>query len=296
MSFDSFVKFKCEKSPLLTPGILPKAWLHKNPLEGVVGQPDFHAGQNWVSPLRPLKGFLMHYYKRNIGDYNKKAGRLTMLQHGAYTLLMDACYDRERFPTKDEAIDWCWASTPEEISAVEFVLSKFFLLTNGVYVQTRIEEEVSKFQENAEKNRIIALKREEKRRNRKRSEHEPCTDDEPSDNEPPPNQEPRTKNQEPRTKEKSSARGTRLPADWKLTQEYYEAAKAIRPEWQDNHIRRIAEGFRDHWVAATGQKASKADWLATWRNWCRRDTSKIVFDKNPSSLDQDMLDFLRGAV
>ena len=37
----------------------------------------------------------MHYYKRNIGDYHKKAGRLSMIEHGAYTLLIDACYDRE---------------------------------------------------------------------------------------------------------------------------------------------------------------------------------------------------------
>ena len=41
----------------------------------------------------------MHYYKRNLGDYAKKAGRLSMLEHGSYTLLIDACYDRERFPT-----------------------------------------------------------------------------------------------------------------------------------------------------------------------------------------------------
>jgi len=59
----------------------------------------------------------MHYYKKNIGDYHKKAGRLTMLQHGAYTLLMDACYDREKFPNRDEALDWLWASSKEEIEA-----------------------------------------------------------------------------------------------------------------------------------------------------------------------------------
>ena len=46
----------------------------------------------------------MHYYKRNLGDYAKKAGRLSMLQHGSYTLLIDACYDREQFPTLEEAI------------------------------------------------------------------------------------------------------------------------------------------------------------------------------------------------
>ena len=70
---------------------------------------------------------LVHYYKRNIGDYHKKAGRLSILEHGAYTLLMDACYDREQFPTYDEAIDWTWASSNEEIEAVEFVLPPFDL-------------------------------------------------------------------------------------------------------------------------------------------------------------------------
>ena len=58
----------------------------------------------------------MHYYKRNIGDYAKKAGRLTMLQHGAYTLLIDSCYDREKFPTLEDAIEWTWASSDDEIN------------------------------------------------------------------------------------------------------------------------------------------------------------------------------------
>ena len=57
----------------------------------------------------------MHYYERNIGDYHRKAGRLNILQHGVYNLLIDACYDRETFPTLEEAIDWVWAASPEEI-------------------------------------------------------------------------------------------------------------------------------------------------------------------------------------
>ena len=60
----------------------------------------------------------MHYYKKNIGDYHKKAGRLSMLEHGAYTLLLDACYDRERFPTLEDAMDWTWARTEEEMAAL----------------------------------------------------------------------------------------------------------------------------------------------------------------------------------
>ncbi len=27
--------------------------------------------------------------------------------------------------------------------------------------------------------------------------------------------------------------------------------------------------FKDYWTAQPGQKGSKADWAATWRNWCR---------------------------
>lgn len=94
----------------------------------------------------------MHYYKRNIGDYHKKAGRLTMLQHGAYTLLMDAIYDREKFPTAEEAIDWCWASTQDEIDAVLFVLRKFFIETRDGCVQNRIQEELDEYHELCEKN------------------------------------------------------------------------------------------------------------------------------------------------
>lgn len=136
---------------------------------------------------------MMHYFKRNIGDYHKKAGRLSMLEHGSYTLIMDACYDRERFPTLEEAIDWCWARSEEEISAVKFVLSKFFTLIDGVYTQERIADEIAAYQERAEKNKQIAIDRENKRKGvRAPDVHEACTDRHLTIN-----QEPLTTNQEP---------------------------------------------------------------------------------------------------
>lgn len=88
----------------------------------------------------------MHHYKRHIGDYQKKAGRLSLLQHGVYNQLIDSCYDRERFPvSEDEAIDWVWASTLEEIEAVRFVLKKFFTFENGAFIQQRIKDELEEF-------------------------------------------------------------------------------------------------------------------------------------------------------
>lgn len=146
----------------------------------------------------------MHYYKRNIGDYAKKAGRLSMLQHGSYTLLIDACYDRERFPTLADAIEWTWASSAAEIEAVEFVLRKFFTLENGVYVQDRIREEIADYHSKAKTNQRIAVEREANRKanstNRAQvvdeapPNHKPLTiNQEPVTN----NHEPRTENQEP---------------------------------------------------------------------------------------------------
>jgi hypothetical protein len=32
-----------------------------------------------------------------------------------------------------------------------------------------------------------------------------------------------------------------------------------------------AASFRDYWCGKPGADAKKLDWLATWRNWCRRE-------------------------
>ena len=134
----------------------------------------------------------MHYYKKNIGDYAKKAGRLTMLQHGAYTLLLDSCYDRERFPTLQEAIEWAWASTEAEVEAVKFVLSRFFTLDkDGCHVQDRILQELLEYHAKSDTNKRIAIERETKRKEKR-------TNREQYVNEPPPNHKPRTNNQEPK--------------------------------------------------------------------------------------------------
>lgn len=145
----------------------------------------------------------MHYYKRNLGDYAKKAGRLTMLEHGAYNQLLDAIYDREEFPTLEDALDWTWARDEAEITAVKFVLSKFFdLQEDGRFIQNRIKEELEAYKAKAENNARIAKEREEKRKNGKRSGneaspvvHETCE----IEHEASPNHKPLTNNQEPLT-------------------------------------------------------------------------------------------------
>ena len=215
----------------------------------------------------------MHYYKRNLGDYAKKAGRLSMLQHGSYTLLIDACYDREQFPTLEEAIEWTWASTTEEIEAVTFVLRKFFMLDNGVYVQKRIQEEIAEYHSKAETNKRIAIEREtvraEKRTERERVVNNPSE----SGDEPPPNHKPLTINQEPLgegiTPPTAAKRATRkCPVDFLVTEDMRTWATLECPGVD---VDKATAKFSDHTF-----KTAMTDWPATWRNWLRSDQERIA--------------------
>jgi DNA-binding transcriptional ArsR family regulator len=66
-------------------------------------------------------------------------------------------------------------------------------------------------------------------------------------------------------------RATRLSSTWELPKAWAEWALAHQPTWTVAHVRLVADKFRDHWTALPGQRGSKSDWLATWRNWCHNE-------------------------
>lgn len=71
-------------------------------------------------------------------------------------------------------------------------------------------------------------------------------------------------------KPKKEAHGTRLDREWQLPDDWRQWARTTFPQSTAESVTTEAETFRDYWIGATGQKARKADWEATWRNWCRR--------------------------
>jgi hypothetical protein len=47
----------------------------------------------------------------------------------------------------------------------------------------------------------------------------------------------------------------------------------------------VALQFRDYWIAVPDPKGRKADWSATWRNWCRRERGTTnAADRRPGSV------------
>lgn len=70
-------------------------------------------------------------------------------------------------------------------------------------------------------------------------------------------------------------KGSRLPVDWVLPDEYIFEARKINNNLSEKQIRFIADGFKDYWIAKTGKEAIKLDWMATWRNWLRNQKTPI---------------------
>ena len=60
--------------------------------------------------------------------------------------------------------------------------------------------------------------------------------------------------------------GSRLAQDWVLMKSWGDWAQQERP---DLDVRKVADQFKDYWIAQPGQKGTKLDWEATWRNWVR---------------------------
>lgn len=72
-----------------------------------------------------------------------------------------------------------------------------------------------------------------------------------------------------RGKTSPTHRGSRLPSDWQPTADDAAAARAAGVD-----LATTAAKFRDYWHAKTGANATKLDWAATWRNWCRSEAER----------------------
>lgn len=101
------------------------------------------------------------WYAHYLGDYTKKTAHLTMLQTGAYRLLLDHYYSTERaLPANAEQLHViCRAFADAERDATAYILKEFFTLKSDGYHNHRADEEIaaaknlSKIRRNAAKTR-----------------------------------------------------------------------------------------------------------------------------------------------
>lgn len=85
----------------------------------------------------------MHYYQRHLGDYTTATPHLSLVEHGAYTKLLDYYYSSESPIPDDRCERIAGAFDPHEREAVRSVLQQFFTLTELGWVNERAERELA---------------------------------------------------------------------------------------------------------------------------------------------------------
>jgi len=87
----------------------------------------------------------------------------------------------------------------------------------------------------------------------------------------------------PTPAKRETVTGTRLGAEFTIPDDWINWAIGERG-WKLADARQEAMAFIDYWAACSGAKGVKSDWLATWRNWCRRSDRVGTAKGEPTTL------------
>lgn len=145
----------------------------------------------------------MNFYRHHLGDYARDTRHLSLLEHGAYRMLLD-CYYTQRGPLRAIHVHrLVGARTRSERAAVDRVLSEFFERVGDVFRNARADREIAAYDARAMSNMCVAHDRERARRNAKNlceskdGPHDSCTNRAPNQN--PEEEQEQDQEQKPRS-------------------------------------------------------------------------------------------------
>jgi uncharacterized protein YdaU (DUF1376 family) len=198
----------------------------------------------------------MYYYKFNIADWHLATSHLSLEEEAIYFRLINYYYDTEQaIPEETQSvIRRLRLGSYSEI--VGIILKEFFTLESDGWHHKRCDDEISQYHDKAEVNQINGKKGGRPKKTQTVSKDNPDIT--------------LTKNQEPLTKNHSidvakAPKAKRLSLE-ELPKEWEDFCKKERPDLKPLNI---WNQFKDYWIAQGGQKGTKLDWFATWRNWVR---------------------------
>ena len=231
------------------------------------------AARQLVSGIPPVGAFfkgvcLMHWYKFNIGDYRRDTVHLTTLEHGIYRQLLDWYYlDEQPIPTETKAVMRRLCLGSDLVISLENVLQEFFILTEKGYEQKRVRAEIATYKANSEQYAANGKLGGRPRKTKAVLENnQSVTKTKPKRKL---TYKPINLSTHELIEAKQTASASRLPPDFEPDLEF--AAKEHIAD-----IQREVNSFVDFWTAKSGKDATKLDWQATWRNWCRNSKNKRV--------------------
>ncbi len=106
------------------------------------------------------------FYRFFPGDYARDTRHLSMVEHGAYRLMLDCYYNTGPLPGDPERVArMISALTDMERAAVVVILAEFFTLADGQYRQARCDDELAHQAKKGVSSRASARKRWDSERN-----------------------------------------------------------------------------------------------------------------------------------
>lgn len=220
----------------------------------------------WLpAPFHGLIGGVLGlpYYRFFPADYMRDTRRLTLLQHGAYRILIDEYMGAGGLRGDlDGMCRICGALSGEERAAVEFILGEFFIRAGPGWGHKRCDEELGHLASKTFAARDSALKRWQCERNASAKRRQKKRNASPESESDPESVESKSKS--------TPARATRLPLDWRLSEELKQWAVDAH-HLDPRKVVAISAAFRDYWIGLPGAKGCKLDWDATFRNWIRKE-------------------------
>lgn len=217
-----------------------------------------------------------------IADYQRDTADLTIEEHGLYLRLLMAYWQRGGPLSADESrLKRSAGATSEEWARSWPAVRPYFFVRSGLLCHNRVDAELERVAEirdrrraagqrgaagrwgDGKRNAMANGKRIGKRSGKAngKPDGKPMADQDQDLSPPPPSGDP------PQGGAPKGKRGTRLPDDWTLPEEWEVWARETHPEVA---VSPEAEKFRDHWHSCPGQRGVKLSWSATWRNWIRR--------------------------
>lgn len=220
------------------------------------------------------------WYAWDVGSYAKKTAHLTMIQHGAYRLLLDHYYNNGGpiVANAEQLLRVCRAFAPAEREAIDVVLAEFFELRDGRYHNRRCDEEIAK-RTNLRKIRAEAgakggaSARANAQANAKQlptqlqlQSHIQIQEEERVEVRVTAPLTPTKK----LPKDPDGSKGTRWPSEAVVPEDWFVDGAMFRANAGLPEIDLATEGikFANYWSAKSGADAAKRDWRKTWLNWC----------------------------
>lgn len=205
--------------------------------------------------------------------YLADTGHLTTLEHGAYMLLLMTMWRAGgSLPDDDTRLMRFTKTNSAQWTKIKPVIMEFFHIEGGKISQKRLAREFDFVKTKREKASQSAKAKYQKYNDlpeanaEERMANAPATTPTPTP----------IKKKEPSAPKK----GTRIPNDFKP-----DFDEAVRIGVPMQLVSQEAAKFRDYWTAKSGKDATKLDWPATWRNWCRNAASRLGARSSPAKSD-----------